>query len=116
MYSVCVCVCVHMLGMFVHVLCVCMCCTISLCVYLCVYAFHGAKKLIERCVIYKPLVWRTGMLYVRIERDDPVCLQWLLMKWHNAEHLGTELFLENILNNREILPDIIIFVMCKAFH
>ena len=51
------------------------------------------------------------------------CVQWLLMKWHNAkkrtpalqtEHLrkGTfSILVEDILDNREIVPDMVVFVM-----
>ena len=66
------------------------------------------------------------MLYVKIERDGLACVQWLLMKWHNAEkktpalqkehpRKGTfPVFVEDVSDDREILPDIVIFAMCKS--
>ena len=68
------------------------------------------------------------MLYVKIERDGLACVQWLLMKWCNAEKripaLQTEhprketlsAFVKHISDNREILPDNVVFVMCEAFR
>ena len=35
------------------------------------------------------------MLYVKIERDGQTCVQWMLMKWHNAEKRTPALQTEN---------------------